>query len=554
MEALMQVNSIDTSNTVSVAPFVDNYTAEDSAPDSNQEAVQNEAKTESNDSESNVDESNSSDAENYDKILDLEQNQQKILSLLNVLINKQQSKDDSNVSDENASETESEDTEISNKEGYNMHTKVFKHATEDDVLDEPLTADEVLDTVVDEGIGFEEVKDDAKEATPEAEQDKSAVNNGDNEAGSTEEPEDYPELQPVTTATAMRLADKYIKAGVINEAHRFDAIERMSKMSKIAARNQMIAIDMLTKANKVKAAKLAKLAAKTSMTKKSFQEITPEPKTWIGDNIVVNFVDNLVTAEYGYEDVPTYDAYIIPVDHALSDEENANAEFANVTPVLYTTDNGAFTIVRYGDNYEGNEDEFAEAVEAIYDLPVVVDIKDAQAESAEESGTEANASKKSSRKIFKKSAKKHASTETEELDDDKVRITITDEDGTTIDFVGPKDKGEEFLANHKEAKKAAKTADLYENENPDEDEDDDDDVEPAPSVEEIKRDIAKREATASKLYAAKKSMLANKPSTSQFVRASKLSRMAKLNSDKKLARTPRVAGITESTDAAMSLL
>ena len=464
----MQVNSIDTSNIVSVAPFVDNYTAEDSAPDSNQEAVQNEAKIESNDSESNIDESNNSDAENYDKILDLEQNQQKILSLLNVLINKQQSKDDSNVSDENASETESEDTEISNKEGYNMHTKVFKHATEDDVLDEPLTADEVLDTVVDEGIGFEEVKDDAKEATPEAEQDKSAVNNGDNEAGSTEEPEDYPELQPVTTATAMRLADKYIKAGVINEAHRFDAIERMSKMSKIAARNQMIAIDMLTKANKVKADKLAKMASK-----------------------------------------------------------------------------------------------------------------------------------------------KYAKTEIEELEDGNVSITITEEDGSVLGFTGPKDKGDEFLARHNDADKTAKinakkiadlsedenldeieedddtepapsveeikrdiakrksarksarnivkmyakkTADLYEDEDLDEDEDDDDDVEPAPSVEEIKRDIAKREAARYKLYAAKKSMLANKPSTSQFVRASKLSRMAKLNSDKKLARTPRVAGITESTDAAMSLL
>lgn len=553
----MQVNSIDTSNTVSVAPFVDNYTAEDSAPDSNQEAVQNEAKTESNDSESNNAESNNTESNslninNYNKILGLEQNQQKILSLLNILINKQQSKDDSNVSDENASETESEDTEISNKEGYNMHTKVFKHATEDDVLDEPLTADEVLDTVVDEGIGFEEVTDDAKDTPAEPEPSKSAVNNGDNEAGSTEEPEDYPELQPVTTATAMRLADKYIKAGVIKEAHRFDAIERMSKMSKIAARNQMIAIDMLTKANKVKAAKLAKLAAKTSMTKKSFQEIAPEPKTWIGDSIVVNFVDNLVTAEYGYEDVPTYAAYVTPVDHALSDEENANADFTAVAPVLYTMEDDTFTIVRYGDNYEGNEDEFAEAVKAIYDLSVTVDIKDVQAEPAEESGTEANASRKSSRKIVKKRAKKHASTETEELDDDKVRITITDEDGTTIDFVGPKDKGEEFLANHKQAKKVA---DLYEDENPDEDEEEeDDDTEPAPSVEEIKREIAKREFAGSKLYAAKKSMFANKPSTSQFVRASKLSRMAKLNSDKKLARTPRVAGITESTDAAMSLL
>lgn len=550
MEALMQVNSIDTSNTVSVAPFVDNYTAEESAPNSSQETVQNEAETESNDSESNTTESNNLDAENYDKILDLEQNQQKILSLLNVLVNKQQSKDDSNVSDENTSETESEDTEISNKEGYNMHTKVFKHATEDDVLDEPLTADEVLDTVVDEGIGFEEVTDDAKDTAAEPEPSKSAVNNGDNEAGSTEEPEDYPELQPVTTATAMRLADKYIKAGVIKEAHRFDAIERMSKMSKIAARNQMIAIDMLTKANKVKAAKLAKLAAKTSMTKKSFQEIEPEPKTWIGDSIVVNFVDNLETAEYGYEDVPTYAAYVTPVDHALSDEENANADFTVVTPVLYTMEDDTFTIVRYGDNYKGNEDEFNEAVKAIYDLPVMVDIKDVQAEHAEESGTEANASRKSSRKIVKKRAKKHASTEVEELDDDKVRITITGEDGTTIGFIGPKDKGEEFLANHKQAKKVA---DLYEDENPDEEEEDDD-TEPAPSVEEMKREIAKREFAGSKLYAAKKSMLANKLSTSQFVRASKLSRMAKLHSDKKLARTPRVAGITESTDAAMSLL
>ena len=156
-----------------------------------------------------------------------------------------------------ALETNAQDNTKTNKEGTQMANKLRKRATDDDaVLEDAQTADEVLGDVVDQGVDFDKAEDEAGKDTGSG----VTVDNGDNEAGSEDDASDTDALKPVTTAEAMRLADKYIKAGVIKEASRYDAISKFSKLTRLAAHNQLNALAAVAKANNTKSAKLAKMA------------------------------------------------------------------------------------------------------------------------------------------------------------------------------------------------------------------------------------------------------------------------------------------------------
>lgn len=275
---------VDTGDTVSVAPFVDDTEdGTESKPYEAQEAVVNDEEAANSDADnSNTDSSDDSKSSIMDEIAALKDGQNRILQALGA--SKHIASDDDDA-DDDVSEDEQEgsadadaedDSEDEDMKGKDMAAKLRKHATDDDGnIEQAPTADEVLDAVTDEGIAFEDTVDDAGVTT-----DESAVNNGDNENGSDEEPTG--ELEPVTTASAMRLADKYIKAGVISEDARYDAVERISKLSKIAAHNQMIALNLVARANKVKAAKLAKLAS----TRKAGIKDLPESEwdEYVGPN------------------------------------------------------------------------------------------------------------------------------------------------------------------------------------------------------------------------------------------------------------------------------
>ena len=143
--------------------------------------------------------------------------------------------------DEQAEEKSGEeDAAHANRKGSDM-ANIRKKAAEEDLNEaqevETLSADEVLDEVVNQGVDFEQVRDDA---TVE----------GDGDAKADEPEETDEALKETGTALAGRLADKYIKAGILNEDARWDAVERMSHMPRIAARNQIKALDQTLRLKK----------------------------------------------------------------------------------------------------------------------------------------------------------------------------------------------------------------------------------------------------------------------------------------------------------------
>lgn len=143
--------------------------------------------------------------------------------------------------DEQAEEKSGEgDATHANRKGSDM-ANIRKKAAEEDLNEaqevETLSADEVLDEVVNQGVDFEQVRD---EATVEGDDDAKA-----------DEPEETDEaLKKTGTALAGRLADKYIKAGILNKDAMWDAVERMSHMPRIAARNQIKALDQMLRLKK----------------------------------------------------------------------------------------------------------------------------------------------------------------------------------------------------------------------------------------------------------------------------------------------------------------
>lgn len=148
--------------------------------------------------------------------------------------------------DDEPEESTTEQASITSKAKEEAMAMTKKRATDDNgTLTDTQTADEVLNKVVDQDNDFGEAVSKSKNApTPDS------ANVGDNKDGGGDEPGDTDTFQPVTTASAMRLADLYIKAGAVKEASRYDAVERLSKLSKVAAANQIKAVKIVLAAVK----------------------------------------------------------------------------------------------------------------------------------------------------------------------------------------------------------------------------------------------------------------------------------------------------------------
>ena len=149
-------------------------------------------------------------------------------------------------SDDESEESTTEQASITSKAKEEAMAMTKKRATDDNgTLTDTQTADEVLNKVVDQDNDFGEAVSKSKNTpTPDS------ANVGDNKDGGGDEPGDTDTFQPVTTASAMRLADLYIKAGAVKEASRYDAVERLSKLSKVAAANQIKAVKIVLAAVK----------------------------------------------------------------------------------------------------------------------------------------------------------------------------------------------------------------------------------------------------------------------------------------------------------------
>lgn len=149
-------------------------------------------------------------------------------------------------SDDESEESTTKQASITSKAKEEAMAMTKKRATDDNgTLTDTQTADEVLNKVVNQDNDFDEAVSKSKNApTPDS------ANVGDNKNGGGDEPGDTDTFQPVTTASAMRLADLYIKAGAVKEASRYDAVERLSKLPKVAAANQIKAVKIVLAAVK----------------------------------------------------------------------------------------------------------------------------------------------------------------------------------------------------------------------------------------------------------------------------------------------------------------
>lgn len=203
----------------------------------------------------------------------------------------------SDDSDDEPEESTTEQASITSKAKEKAMAMTKKRATDDNgTLTDTQTADEVLNKVVDQDNDFGEAVSKSKNApTPDS------ANVGDNKDGGGDEPGDTDTFQPVTTASAMRLADLYIKAGAVKEASRYDAVERLSKLSKVAAANQ------------IKAAKII-LAA----VKKADEEAEEAEEAPAEDVTPVYDLDGLEAGTI----TPTDDGYSYDVDGVQGDADS----------------------------------------------------------------------------------------------------------------------------------------------------------------------------------------------------------------------------------------
>lgn len=202
----------------------------------------------------------------------------------------------SDDSDDEPEESTTEQASITSKAKEEAMAMTKKRATDDNsTLTDTQTADEVLNKVVDQDNDFGEAVSKSKNApTPDS------ANVGDNKDGGGDEPGDTDTFQPVTTASAMRLADLYIKAGVVKEASRYDAVERLSKLSKVAAANQ------------IKAAKIVLAAVKKADEEAEEAEAPAEDVTPVYD------LDGLEAGTI----TPTDDGYSYDVDGVQGDADS----------------------------------------------------------------------------------------------------------------------------------------------------------------------------------------------------------------------------------------
>lgn len=203
----------------------------------------------------------------------------------------------SDDSDDEPEESTTEQASITSKAKEKAMAMTKKRATDDNgTLTDTQTADEVLNKVVDQDNDFGEAVSKSKNApTPDS------ANVGDNKDGGGDKPGDTDTFQPVTTASAMRLADLYIKAGAVKEASRYDAVERLSKLSKVAAANQ------------IKAAKIV-LAA----VKKADEEAEEAEEAPAEDVTPVYDLDGLEAGTI----TPTDDGYSYDVDGVQGDADS----------------------------------------------------------------------------------------------------------------------------------------------------------------------------------------------------------------------------------------
>lgn len=167
------------------------------------------------------------------------------------------------------------------KKGNDM-TRRIKATDESGKITDTQSADEILDKVTDTGVAFDAPVEEARSEAPQ----EGAVT-GDNYDGSDEDPKDVVALPPqpngdttaarkrasirlskVTTASSMRLADTYIKAGILPESARYAAVERLSRLSRLAAANQQVALELAMRAasRKNAAARRAAVAASARRT------------------------------------------------------------------------------------------------------------------------------------------------------------------------------------------------------------------------------------------------------------------------------------------------
>lgn len=201
-------------------------------------------------------------------------------------------------SDDESEESTTEQASIISKAKEEAMAMTKKRATDDNgTLTDTQTADEVLNKVVDQDNDFGEAVSKSKNApTPDS------ANVGDNKDGGGDEPGDTDTFQPVTTASAMRLADLYIKAGAVKEASRYDAVERLSKLSKVAAANQ------------IKAAKIVLAAVKKAdeEAEEPVEEAPAEDATPVYD------LDGLEAGTI----TPTDDGYSYDVDGVQGDADS----------------------------------------------------------------------------------------------------------------------------------------------------------------------------------------------------------------------------------------
>ena len=204
----------------------------------------------------------------------------------------------SDDSDDEPEESTTEQASITSKAKEEAMAMTKKRATDDSgTLTDTQTADEVLNKVVDQDNDFGEAISKSKNApTPDS------ANVGDNKDGGGDEPGDTDTFQPVTTASAMRLADLYIKAGVVKEASRYDAVERLSKLSKVAAANQ------------IKAAKIV-LAAVKKADEEAEEPVEEAPAE---DATAVYDLDGLEAGTI----TPTDDGYSYDVDGVQGDADS----------------------------------------------------------------------------------------------------------------------------------------------------------------------------------------------------------------------------------------
>lgn len=203
----------------------------------------------------------------------------------------------SDDSDDEPEESTTEQASITSKAKEEAMAMTKKRATDDNgTLTDTQTADEVLNKIVDQDNDFGEAVSKSKNApTPDS------ANVGDNKDGGGDEPGDTDTFQPVTTASAMRLADLYIKAGAVKEASRYDAVERLSKLSKVAAANQ------------IKAAKIVLAAVKKADEEPEEAEEAPAE-----DVTPVYDLDGLEAGTI----TPTDDGYSYDVDGVQGDADS----------------------------------------------------------------------------------------------------------------------------------------------------------------------------------------------------------------------------------------